>query len=87
MRRICLVAIVLCLLCVLTGAAAAAEAEPPVIAAESAIVVEASTGRVVYEKNADMQSSPASMTKMMTCLLAIESGRMDSIVQVSPSSS
>ena len=40
--------------------------------ADSAIVIETSTGRVVYEKNADKILPPASMTKMLTCMLGIE---------------
>ena len=63
---------------------AAALAAAPDISADAAIVVDRGTGAVLYEKNADKREYPASMTKMMTCLLAIESGRMDSIVQVSP---
>ena len=62
----------------------AAFAAVPQITADAAIVVDRATGAVLYEKNADKREYPASMTKMMTCLLAIESGRMDSIVQVSP---
>ena len=63
---------------------AAAWAAAPDITADAAIVVDRGTGAVLYEKNADKREYPASMTKMMTCLLAIESGRTDSIVQVSP---
>lgn len=40
--------------------------------AKSAIMIEASTGKVIYEKNADEQLSMASMTKMMTLLLIME---------------
>ena len=40
--------------------------------AKSAIMIEASTGKVIYEKNADEQLSMASMTKMMTLLLIVE---------------
>ena len=40
--------------------------------AESAILMEASTGKVLYEHNADTKLAPASMTKMMTLLLAME---------------
>ncbi|MBR2840581.1 MAG: D-alanyl-D-alanine carboxypeptidase [Bacilli bacterium] len=40
--------------------------------AKSAIVIEASTGEVLYEKNADEKLVPASMTKMMSMLLIIE---------------
>ncbi len=38
----------------------------------SAILIEASTGDVIYEKNANEKRSPASMTKMMSMLLFIE---------------
>ena len=41
--------------------------------AKSAILIEASTGKVLYEKNADEPLAPASMTKIMTLLLTIES--------------
>lgn len=40
--------------------------------AVSAILMEASTGRVMYEKNADAPLTPASVTKVMTILLVIE---------------
>ena len=40
--------------------------------AKSAIMIEASTGKIIYEKNADEQLAPASMTKMMTLLLIME---------------
>ena len=42
------------------------------ISADSAILVEASTGRIIYEKNPDVEREPASMTKMLTCVLALE---------------
>lgn len=40
--------------------------------AKSAIMIEASTGKIIYEKNANEQLAPASMTKMMTLLLIME---------------
>lgn len=40
--------------------------------AKSAIMIEASTGKIIYEKNADEQLPMASMTKMMTLLLIME---------------
>lgn len=40
--------------------------------AKSAILIEASTGKVLFEKNADEKRVPASMTKMMSMLLIIE---------------
>ena len=47
--------------------------------APSAILIESSTGKVLYEKEAHVKRSPASMTKMMTLLLtmeALEDGRI-----------
>lgn len=42
------------------------------IAAESALLMEMSTGQVLWSKNADMQTEPASLAKIMTMLLAYE---------------
>ena len=47
-------------------------ADEPKILADSAILVEASTGRIIYEKNSNLEREPASMTKMLTCILALE---------------
>jgi len=41
--------------------------------ARSAILIETSTGKVLYEKNADEALPPASVTKVMTLLLVMES--------------
>lgn len=43
------------------------------IAAPSAILIEASTGKVIFEQDADTRRSPASVTKVMTLLLIFES--------------
>ena len=42
------------------------------LSAPAALLMEASTGTVVYEKNADVPCSPASITKIMTLLLIFE---------------
>ena len=60
--------------------------------AKSAILIEASTGKILFEKNADEKLHPASMTKMMSMLLiieAIENGviKWDQIVTVSENAS
>lgn len=60
--------------------------EGPQIAGESAIVMEASTGTVLYEKNSHEQSYPASITKIMTSLLAVENSSMDEKVTFSQDS-
>lgn len=56
-----------------------AEGEGVAIESPSAILMEASTGTVLYEKAADEKRSPASVTKIMTALLileAIEEGKL-----------
>lgn len=50
----------------------AASAPPFDVDAKSAILIEASTGTVLYEKNADEALPPASVTKIMTLLLTVE---------------
>ncbi|MEI9894476.1 MAG: D-alanyl-D-alanine carboxypeptidase family protein [Chthoniobacter sp.] len=47
------------------------------LAAWGAIVLDALTGKVLYEKNADAPQYPASTTKIMTALLVIEEGNLD----------
>ena len=49
------------------------------LTAVSAVLMEASTGTVIYEKNADQALSPASITKIMTLILifdALEAGKI-----------
>lgn len=63
------------MLCVLP----AARAEGVEIAAPSAILMDAATGTILYEKNAHERLAPASVTKVMTLLLvmeALDSGRI-----------
>ena len=55
----------------------------PSVFAESAIVMEASTGLVLYQKNMNTEHYPASITKIMTVLLALENSSPGDIVTVS----
>ncbi len=60
------------------NAAADADASGPEISAPSAVLMEASTGTVLYEKNSHEKLRPASITKIMTLILifeALEEGR------------
>lgn len=60
-------------------------AKPPLaITAKSAIVIEATTGEVLYEKYAEERRYPASTTKMMTIITALEAGNTNDIVTTSP---
>lgn len=56
---------------VLTAGTFAAPA-PPEVAAPSAILVERTSGTVLYEKNSHEKLAPASVTKIMTMLLTVE---------------
>lgn len=56
---------------------------PPEVSAEHAIVIEAVTGRAIYEKNSDDKAYPASLTKMLTCIIALENGALESVETVS----
>ncbi len=47
-------------------------AEPATIEAPSAVLLESSTGKVIFEQNARERRSPASITKIMTLLLTFE---------------
>lgn len=55
----------------------------PNVYADAAIVMEASTGLILYEKNIDHAYYPASITKIMTALLAIENSSLGEVVTFS----
>ena len=55
----------------------------PVVGAESAILMEAETGTVLYSKNIHQRQYPASTTKILTALIASERCGMDEIVTFS----
>lgn len=52
------------------------------IKSEAAILVEVSTGRILYEKNSTEKMWPASTTKIMTAILVIENGNLNDMVTV-----
>lgn len=61
----------------------------PDVSCPSAILMDQTTGTILFEKNADEKRAPASVTKVMTLLLimeAVESGKLewDSPIAVSP---
>lgn len=85
MRRMISLTVALALTAALLGVPTRSQADAgiPTVSARGAILIEASSGRVLMEKNADAALEPASTTKIMTALLAIESGMLDRIVTVS----
>ncbi len=59
---------------------AKALSDPPQIGAKAAVLLEASTGKVLFAQNAQAQLPMASTTKIMTALLAIEEGDLEEMV-------
>ena len=55
----------------------------PQVQAETAIVMEADSGCILYAKGIDEKREPASITKIMTALVALEHSRMDEQVTFS----
>ncbi|RDI43198.1 D-alanyl-D-alanine carboxypeptidase family protein [Falsibacillus pallidus] len=63
--------------------ALAAEGEELDIKSEAASVVDAKTGKILYQKNGDKKLYPASLTKIATAIYAIENGHLNDHVVVS----
>ncbi|MBO8138285.1 MAG: D-alanyl-D-alanine carboxypeptidase [Desulfotomaculum sp.] len=60
-----------------------ASAEEPKITADAAVLMDAETGQVMYAKNAEKRRSPASLTKVMTAVIALDLGDLNDVVTVS----
>ena len=57
--------------------------EPDGLYAQSAVLLDADSGRVLFEKNGIQERPMASTTKIMTCILALEYGNLDDVVTAS----
>ena len=53
--------------------------DDPDIKAEAVILAESTTDQVLYSKNPDVRRAPASLTKIMTVMLAIEAYEADKV--------
>ena len=86
-RYLLIVFTILCALAVFaahTALAAPVAQTAPQVEAEAAVVMVAGTNQVLFEKNASAIMYPASTTKIMTLITALEKGDLASIVTVSP---
>lgn len=81
-RRCFLAALIALLLLCPSPALGVEQPTPPVITAEAGILIDAGTGQVLAEKNSRRRMQPASLTKIMTCLLGMEAGTPDARVAV-----
>lgn len=56
----------------------------PVINAKSAILLDGKTGTILFQKDCFKPMPPASTTKILTTILALETGNTEEIVEISP---
>lgn len=77
-----LFAVAFALLMLLPGQASAEKTAESDVPAQAAYLIEANSGRVLCAKNENARLPMASTTKIMTALLAIESGRLDETVAI-----
>ena len=72
MRKITAILLAVLLPVWLAVGAFAADTAPPALESTAAILMDAQTGQILYGKNMEEQRYPASITKIMTVLLALE---------------
>ncbi len=56
--------------------------DAPTVEATSALIMDAGSGDILYEKNAYEKRNPASVTKIMTCLVVLETLELDEKITV-----
>ncbi len=54
----------------------------PGITGQSAVLIDGISGQILFEQEKDTKLPPASVTKILTAILAIESGKLDDIVTI-----
>ena len=72
-----------CLLLAGTALPASAEMMPPYLQSEAAILMDAETGQILFEKNSRERMYPASITKIMTGMLALTYLTPDQTITIS----
>lgn len=65
-----------------TEATQSSQLERPVVKATALYMVELQSGKVLLEKNATRRLPPASLTKIMTALIALESAPLQEVVKI-----
>ncbi|MBE3584904.1 MAG: D-alanyl-D-alanine carboxypeptidase [Thermoanaerobacter sp.] len=85
MRRWWLIFFCCLMLLLAEEARAASPALPPTpqVTGKAAVLMDARNGQILYEKNADQPMYPASTTKILTAIIALERSRLDEVVTVS----
>lgn len=80
MKRVLSVCLITCFFMLAVAGPAWAR---PVVSGNSAILMDVTTGTILYQKNSHQQMEPASTTKILTAIVAIENGDLNSKTIVS----
>lgn len=84
MRNRLLALIISALLCISPlGVHAQATASPPTLVSDSAVLIDADTGQVLYSKQMDKKQFPASITKIITVALGLENAELSDTIVMS----
>ena len=73
------------MLAALVASTAFAATDTPSVNAASAVLINADTGRVLYEKNSHQKMYPASMTKMLTSMVVLDNMDLNETITVDSS--
>lgn len=84
-KKICMLLSAVCLIAASPAEVKAADywPEAPVVDSPSVILMEMNTGAVLYEKNSMEKNYPASITKILTTLIALENSELNEVVTFS----
>jgi len=82
-KKLALIFIIVLLIIPVLPVGAKAEQRNFSVSAQAAVLIDQESGRVLYGKNENTPLRIASITKIMTAILAIESGKLDEMVKVS----
>lgn len=81
--NICRATIIIVLILLVSFDKSYAEANSPYVTADSAILIEASTGQIIFQRQPHQPRPPASTTKILTALIGFELGDMEEEVTIS----
>jgi serine-type D-Ala-D-Ala carboxypeptidase (penicillin-binding protein 5/6) len=81
LKKITLVTLLICMLFCAPPGSAQEEIE---ITSQSAVLMDKDSGRILFERHAHVKRPMASITKIMTAILALEMGNLEDVVTVSP---
>lgn len=81
--NVCLLVFIYVICTMITFVAATENQEEMQIYSEAAVLIEATTGKVLYEKNMNERKYPASTTKILTAIIALEKCDLDEVATAS----